>query len=457
LPKLPPVAAGAVQQALQPPNVLTSAPIPEQPVAVVRPLEANNQPIGPTPLEIARPPVQQAPPVASPAPVMPSYRPPPSNGMMQVTPPDPNILSPIQIAQLMRQAGKSPAEVMLAINDAALKSKEITQGKLYDRRTGKGTILPTGELIETQVFGYPGKTFKLPPNIVARLSEHAENDRPEEYAALAKRFIEGPKFASKELQPQMSVEEKAIEKASQEAGSVKKAQLAAEKESSLGTTLQNARIMFGSASRVEKSLKESSNYFGIFERPGVMGAVGTLFKEGLSVPSGSLKIGGFESAVSKLMPGVNQTDVDNVQKAGADLTEMELAYTKQYMAKEGAITEGERKLARQLPGSVSNSPEFLKARMQILKSRAQYEIDVGDAFYRYREKNPDKNYYDFERKSSEYRTIIKDFEKDTARIAGSVPAISSRERREDAAAAAAAANNPNVSPARQRLDAILRK
>ena len=210
------------------------------------------------------------------------------------------------------------------------------------------------------------------------------------------------------------------------------AKAAAEKEAGVQESEDNARRIFGGANRVLDYLKASPNYFGLFARPGLISAVGKLIKEGIQTPGGTLNLAGFEDAVRSAMPGVKQSDLDNLQLAAAELAEIELAFTRLYLAKQGAVTEGERKIVRAIPGSVSNSPEVLRTRLSLLSSRAQYDIDVADAFRQWQQKNPGQSYLKFERDSEEYKQIKKNFEAETERIFGGIRAVPTRERAQQA-------------------------
>lgn len=442
LPELPPPPAGAVQQALQPQG--GAMPVPAPPTAVMRPLSEDNQPQGPTPLEVARPPVQQAPPMAPPAPTMQR----PLDQMMRLGPPNTNILNPIQMARLMKADGKSPAEIMKAISDAEEKNIEVTQGRMVNKRENKAAMLPSGETVDTELFGYPGKTYKLPASVYAQAVNYISNNQPEKYAEIVKPYAEGLKFANKEAVAPVSLEDKVVALKERETRANKLGEAAATKEANLEENTAAARRIYGSTVRVEKALKESPSYFGIFERPGVVSAIGTLVKEGIQTPTGTLNLAGFEKSMTQLLPKVQQKDLDNLTKSSAELAEIELAFTRLYLAKQGAVTEGERKIVRLIPGSVSSSPEVLKQRMQLLKSRSQFDIDVGDAFRQFQEKNPGRSYLDFERSSKEYKGLIKDFEKETARQYDTMAALPTRQRQESVATS-------NLSAAKEKLNLIL--
>jgi hypothetical protein len=379
-------------------------------------------------------------------PQAPTFQPEMQN-MMQVAPPNPFIANPLAMAKMLIAQGVPPADVAKQISEMAMKEGEITQGKYINRRTGQGGMLSTGDMVETQVFGYPG-THKINAGQAAQLANYATTNQPEQYAQLAQRVIEGPKFAGKEAVAPVSLEDKAVALKEREtrAGDLGKA--AATKEANLEENTAAARRIYGSTVRVEKALKESPSYFGIFERPGVVSAIGNLVKEGIQTPTGTLNLAGFEKSMTQLLPNVKQKDLDNLTKSSAELAEIELAFTRLYLAKQGAVTEGERKIVRLIPGSVSSSPEVLKQRMQLLKSRSQFDIDVGDAFRQFQEKNPGRSYLDFERSSKEYKGLIKDFEKETARQYDTMAALPTRQRKESVA-------RPDLSTAREKLNSLL--
>jgi hypothetical protein len=170
-----------------------------------------------------------------------------------------------------------------------------------------------------------------------------------------------------------------------------------------------------------------------------------LISEGIRTPNGSIAIEGLEDAIRQAMPGVKQKDLDNIKLAAADLAEIELAFTRTYLDKQGPVTEGERKIVRAVPGNVSSSPEVLKTRMDLLKMRSQYDIDVADAFGTWQEKNPNGSYLKFER-SGLYKELNKGFEEQTANYFNTMPAIPSRQR---------AAPVGDLSNAKRRVDELL--
>jgi hypothetical protein len=252
----------------------------------------------------------------------------------------------------------------------------------------------------------------------------------------------------------MSREDKAIAAKEGEARAGNLGKASAAKEAGAEDTDATARRIYGSATRVAEYLKQSPNYFGIFARPNITSAIGNLIKEGIQTPSGTLNLAGFEDSMRKMMPGVTQRDLDNVTKAATELAEIELAFTRLYLAKQGAVTEGERKIVRAIPGTTSSGPEVLKTRMELLKARSQYDIDVVDAFRQWQDKNPGRPYLEFERKSDLYKDIKKGFESETEKIFGGIKAVPTSQR--SATTGKPASGGKDSEAAKKRLEDKLR-
>lgn len=395
----------------------------------------------------------------------------------QTMPPNPNFMTGRDYVRLNRMdKSKSAADLIKEGQEIEQKRYRDKEGGVQDLATGKFYSFPTGKTEEIQLYGYPG-THKVDARTAAKLSLLAANDDPA-YHDLAKRVVEGPRkktdAAPVDVKPTdagvktdgaegtpsassgrlKSVQELALdaEKAKnalaipQEEAVTRARKLGeagAAKEATLEETEATARRVYGSVTRVQNYLKESGNYFGIFARPGITAAVGTLIKEGIQTPSGTLNLAGFEDSMRQMMPGIKQKDLDNVTKAAAELAEVELAFTRLYLAKQGAVTEGERKIVRAIPGTVSSSPEVLRSRMELLKSRSQFDIDTADVFRKWQDKNPGRSYLEFERKSDLYKDIKKEFEAETERIFGGIKAVPTSQRKQEAAPAGAPAGVPS--------------
>lgn len=382
---------------------------------------------------------------------------------VQVMPPNPDFMTARDYVRLNRtNRSKSAADLIKEGQEINAKRYRDREGGVQDLATGMFYQFPTGKTEEIQIYGYPG-THSVDARTAARLSLLAANNDPE-YHDLAKRVMEGPRKKSDTKDDgttpptqRKSKQDLAVEQKEAETRAGKLGEEGAKKEAAIGETTSTARRVYGNATRVAEMVNQSPTYFGIFARPGITAAIGNLVKEGIQTPSGTLNIAGFENSMRQMMPGVTQKDLDNVTKAATELAELELAFTRLYLAQQGAVTEGERKIVRAIPGTTSSSPEVLRTRMELLKSRSQYDIDVADAFRQWQDKNPGRSYLEFERKSDLYKDIKKDFEEQTERIFGGIKAVPTNQRQPKPAAPAAGGTQPSPGFIRDAKTGVIRR
>jgi len=379
-----------------------------------------------------------------------SNKPPGYEGVegVPISPPNRNFVTGRDYVRLNRHdTTKSFGEIIKEAQEIEQKRYRDKDNGVLDLATGLYYQYPTGKTEEITISGYPG-TYKVDARVAAKLSSLAFNNDPA-YHDYAKRVIEGPPKKSDaktgDGEPSgglKSVQQLVIEAEEAKTRAGKLGEAGAAKEAALEETDATARRIYGSATRIADYLKASPNYFGIFARPGVTAAIGNLIKEGIQTPTGTLNLAGFEDSMRKLMPGVTQADLDNVTKAAAELAEIELAFTRLYLAKQGAVTEGERKIVRAIPGTTSSSPEVLRSRMDLLRARSQFDIDVVDAFRKWQENNTGRSYLEFERKSDLYKDIKKGFEAETEKIFGGIKAVPTSQRKQEAAPSPAGTPSP---------------
>jgi hypothetical protein len=369
------------------------------------------------------------------------------DGGVQIFPPNPSFMTQKDYVRLNRSSGKPLGELLKEGSEMERKSLEVKDAGTTNLAKGKFYASKLN-IIDAPIYGegYEGRSFKIPEGVALELSSLLRKGNEAAYKKLADKYTKG--FAT-DGKP-MSTEERAIANKEAETRAGKLGEASAAKEASLEETDATARRIYGSATRVQDYLKESGNYFGIFARPGIVAAVGNLIKEGIQTPTGTLNLAGFEDSMRKVMGKVSQRDLDNVTKAATELAEIELAFTRLYLAKQGAVTEGERKIVRAIPGTTSSSPEVLRTRMELLKSRSQYDMDVADAFRQWQDKNPGRSYLEFERKSDLYKDIKKSFAEETEKIFGGIKAVPTSQRKQEAKGGA------DLESARKRLEEKLR-
>jgi hypothetical protein len=368
---------------------------------------------------------------------------------VQVAPPNPEIISGTQYRMAAMLDSKTPAhEIMAKSQELEQKRYQTKEGGVLDLATGMFYAFPKGELVEREI---NGSTYKVDAKSAALLDMYRANNDPR-YWSLADRIVKGPDRPSAEGKPGeptgglRSESEKRLSEEEEKSRATKLGTKAAEREAAVSENDRNARRIYGITGRVGNYLGESQNYFGIFQRPGVMSAIGNLVSQGVQTPGGSINLPALQQAVTQVLPGVQQRDLDNIQKAAADLAEMELLFTRIYLQGQGQVTEGERRIVQRIPGGVANSPEVLRTRLTLLKERSQFDMDVARAWDVWEKQNPGKSFLRFER-SDMYKDLEADFEKRLAEMERRLPALPSSQR---PPAAARPGTNPGLDAARAR-------
>jgi len=332
----------------------------------------------------------------------------------------------------------------------------------YGRATvpSQGIGGPTGITVKPANFGPPpafapaAPTPAAPPAAVtpsetpisAGMRSPAEQERLKAELDSKRKIAEAKQIALDKAEIDRTI---GAEARLQEGIGTKRAGLAIATETEIAQNAKRAGTLFSAADTVLNSVKRSPNYFGVFAKPGLLNAAGATLAEAAK-PGGRFTIVDVEQRVLQAMPGTTQENLLDRERAASALAEMELSYTQTYMDKQGAVTEGERKITRAIPGGLSNSPKFLEIKSKLLRERAQYDMDVNTAFEEYLRAKPNGNALDFTRNSPLYKEIHKNFEITTAQIAKTLPALPSKER------PAAPANQPS-NPAASYAEGLLRR
>jgi hypothetical protein len=261
----------------------------------------------------------------------------------------------------------------------------------------------------------PPKIISVPPlKANASLEDQKSQEALRTNAEAANRAeierykIEMEQFNKNENRP------KDVEAGIEEAGRKKRAELAEVVESDFLKSLTPSRQLKGSSLRVRKYLTDTPNAVGLLADPGFFNAVGKLVVGGFSVGETTVRITDAEDALALMMPGLTKDDIKNRALIGKDLAEIELVFTREYLSGDGAITEGERKIAQRLGGVVADNIDVLLQRMDLITAKSKYKEEKINAFQEWRSnKNNDKLSINDWLASKEAKRIDKDFDKKT--------------------------------------------
>lgn len=207
-----------------------------------------------------------------------------------------------------------------------------------------------------------------------------------------------------------SESERAASAAASEAAAKTRATNAAERESKLGEINFSAAEIQGVANRISRVVDESGKFIGVFARPGLGPAILGLIQDSIRTGRGGVvEVPTLENAVRKVMPGVKKSDIANIEKAQADLANLELLYRKTFLAGQGAVSNMEGQVVARLGGTTGSTPETLVHRMNLIRARAQFDRADVSQFNQWKERNPSKNYYDWQT-SPQYNELLKSYE-----------------------------------------------
>lgn len=155
--------------------------------------------------------------------------------------------------------------------------------------------------------------------------------------------------------------------------------------------------------------------FGLLAKKGLTNAFFTAMKEPVKIGSVSIGVGNIEDVI-RTAGGTNE----QIAAAAAfkkPASESELAFTRIYLAKQGAITEGERAIVRNIMPSMSDPAKIVRLKSELMIARAQFDQQKADLFNAYVKNNPSATAFDFEHDaSSPYKTLLKNYAEHTAEI-----------------------------------------
>lgn len=328
-------------------------------------------------------------------------------GGIQIAPPDTSFPT---YQQFMKQQMLDPSISLAQANknwqDLVAKQTEVRETGVFNRPSGMFYPAPRAELVERQI---GGQTYKVPFNLAMQL----DNADPRTRRALEQQFLSGGVDSGAEAAPgaagPKSESQREVERIRRETREQELAKTAAQREAEAMPRYETAMRLDQVSRRLMNYVAKSRQAFGIFQKPNVMAAIGSLINEGISAGQTRIAMGGFEDAVRKTMPGIKQADLDNISRAVGDFAELELQFRRMYLAGQGAVSNMEAEVVRRVPGSTSDSPQALMTKTKLLQMRAQHEMKVGEAWRSMKRENRDLSYLDFEM-SPVYETMLRQYD-----------------------------------------------
>jgi hypothetical protein len=148
--------------------------------------------------------------------------------------------------------------------------------------------------------------------------------------------------------------------------------------------------------------------FGVLQRPGVMAAVLSVAQDGVNAGQlGAIGLKNLDEAIRKV--GGDQKDIDAAQKAAREFALMQLNAAKIYLKGQGAVSDAERNLIKDMAGSTRNSPAAIRDFLEWNKVRADFDYKNGQAYSKFNDKYPNVSYEKY-KQTPEYKALKAEYE-----------------------------------------------
>lgn len=339
---------------------------------------------------------------------------------IQVAPAMPGVSRQQYLAAAISE-GKSVADALKDWDAIQRGRRAVKEGMIFDSDTG--VMYPGSfDMVETQIFGYPGKTFQIPKADAFRLSQFVRNNDEEGYRKLAQRLVEGfggasaptaatqaapsaapsagamaapapseprqagvqiPAVTGKPPEPtakppgMMSKEDLASASKRREAleGEDTRAEVDARKD--FNQRLRDAGDTITTANMLRRFADEpnASKMTGILSNQSVASAIATIVKEGVGSRDFRLALPAIETVMRNA--GLNPEDQAKFRVYLMNIAQMQLQMSK-YM--KGSVSNFEQELMSRAVASTDDTPPAVRIKADLLTRRAQFDRQANRAF-----------------------------------------------------------------------------
>ena len=324
-----------------------------------------------------------------------------------VSPPNPNFITSRQYLGMARlDPSISITSALEKAQELDRKRYEVKEGGVQDLSTGMFYPFPKGELVERQIFGYPG-TFKIDGRSAALLDFYAAQGDPR-YHDLAKRIMEGPKAPPKpgEAKPAEAKPGEAKDEAKPPEGAGGRTRLATtaetkgEEAEAAETGQQRAKAREAERAETIKAGSDAPSrlgvyrqldqiasgqnaalIFGIFERPGVFQNIMKLVETGVGTPGFSIGVPAIRDVLTNA--GLEQDMINQAQYALSLMANVQLQMSRLQQG-QGAVSDFERTLFASAAIARTDNPETVRAKLDMLRARAEFDREVAKAVRTYK-------------------------------------------------------------------------
>lgn len=134
-----------------------------------------------------------------------------------------------------------------------------------------------------------------------------------------------------------------------------------------------------SSERVINVVKKYPEAVGRLTSPGTLNALAIVLRDGINTPSGAAGMKTIEDALTVAMPGSSKKIIEARREIAQNLARNALEASKLSQG-QGTVSDFERTMFEKIAGSLSDTPEMLVKRQEMLLHRARLDKELGVLF-----------------------------------------------------------------------------
>lgn len=204
-----------------------------------------------------------------------------------------------------------------------------------------------------------------------------------------------------------SKSEEAIEQSTETERSKKRVEASEATREALFDSSRAARQLIQNSDQIIQLATDpkTKEIFGVFAKPGILNALGTVVAEGARVGNWTISLPSVEKAMRQA--GATDEEIKAASVAARIFAQNELGFRKMFLSGQGSVSNMEGAVIPRFSGDLSDSPGAAKAKAEMTKARAELDAAAARILREWerRPENSKKNFSDFE-DSREYNRLL---------------------------------------------------
>jgi hypothetical protein len=154
---------------------------------------------------------------------------------------------------------------------------------------------------------------------------------------------------------------------------------------------------------------KTKEIFGVFAKPGILNALGTIVAEGARVGNYSISLPSVENAMRKA--GATEEEIKAAAVAARIFAQNELGFRRMFLSGQGSVSNMEGAVIPRFSGDLSDSAGAAQAKAEMTKARAELDAAAARVLREWerRPENAKKNFSDYE-DSKEYNRLLDSYD-----------------------------------------------